>query len=70
MNNDKRTIGYWIKVSGFVTPGGDPVWQCSVCGKGRHVYGIEASTYNSDVSDHQWVACPNCGSLMEEQWDE
>lgn len=58
-------IGRWVKVSGFVTPGGDPVWQCSECGKGRHVYGIEHGTYGADVSDGQWLACPNCMAIME-----
>lgn len=57
--------GRWEKVRGYFTPGGDPVWQCSECGKGLHVYGIEAGTYGSDVADHQWVACPNCGARMD-----
>ena len=61
-----RKKGKWIKVGGFVTPGGDPVWRCSVCGKGRHVYGIEASSYAKDVSDHQWLSCPNCDAEMSE----
>lgn len=56
--------GKWIKVHGYVTPGGDPVWCCSECGKGTHVYGIEHGTYGADVSDGQWVACPNCGAIM------
>ena len=58
--------GHWVKLSGFVTPGGDPVWGCSECGKGVHVYGIEASTYGADVAGHQWVSCPNCGAIMDE----
>ena len=53
-------------VTGFCTPGGDPVWKCSECGKGMHVYGIEHGSYGSDIADHQWVACPNCGALMDE----
>ena len=57
--------GKWIKVHGFCTPGGDPVWACSECGKGVHVYGIEHGTYGADVSDGQWKACPNCGCIME-----
>jgi len=57
--------GRWIKARGsWCTPGGDPVWECSECGKGVHVYGIEHGTYGSDVSDGQWVACPNCGADM------
>ena len=56
---------HWEEVYGYVTPGGDPVWVCSNCGKGMHVWGVEASTYNRDISDsRQWVACPNCGAKM------
>ena len=63
--NEPR-YGEWINVGGFITPGGDPVWKCSECGKGRHVYGIEHASYGSDISDGQWVACPNCGAVMRE----
>ena len=75
MNNDliSRTeavepykVGHWVEVHGYATPGGDPVWACSECGKGIHVYGIEHGTYGADVSDGQWVSCPNCGTVMEE----
>lgn len=62
--------GHWVKVSGYCTPGGDPVWRCSECGKGVHVYGIEHGTYGADVSDGQWVACPNCGADMRGESDE
>lgn len=63
----ERKTGKWVKVGGYFTPGGDPVWKCSICGKGVHVYGIEASSYNRDYTDdHQWVACPNCGAIMED----
>lgn len=55
----------WKMVPGYCTPGGDPVWCCSRCGKGKHVYGIEHGTYGADVSDGQWVACPNCGAEMD-----
>lgn len=56
----------WVKASGsWFTPGGDPVWECFKCGKGKHVYGIEHGTYGSDVSDGQWVSCPNCGAKMD-----
>ena len=61
---------HWEEVYGYVTPGGDPVWVCSNCGKGMHVWGVEASTYNRDISDsHQWVACPNCGAKMDGKID-
>lgn len=60
----ERKWGRWIPVHGFCTPGGDPVWACSECGKGIHVYGIEHGTYGADVSDGQWKACPNCEAVM------
>ena len=57
--------GHWVKARGsWCTPGGDPVWECSECGKGVHVYGIEHGTYGSDIADGQWVSCPNCGAMM------
>ena len=66
---EKPRKGKWIRVGGYVTLGGDPVWRCSNCGKGKHVWGIEHNSYGADVADHQWVACPNCGIEMEgEQW--
>lgn len=58
--------GRWVKAKGaWCTPGGDPVWECSECGKGRHVYGIEHNTYGGAIADGQWVACPNCGAKMD-----
>ena len=67
LNNDfYLNTGQWVEVNGYVTPGGDPMWACSECGKGLHVYGIEHGTYGADVADHQWVACPNCGAIMME----
>lgn len=60
--------GNWVKARGsWCTPGGDPVWECSECGKGTHVYGIEHGTYGADIADGQWVACPNCGADMREE---
>lgn len=56
----------WIRVPGYATPGGDPVWRCSKCGKGIHVYGIEHGSYGADVADGQWKACPNCGRRIVE----
>ena len=66
----ERKTGKWVKVHGFCTPGGDPVWACSECGKGVHVYGIEHGTYGADVSDGQWKACPNCGAMMDGEEDD
>ena len=65
-NVQEVKTGRWVKAKGsWFTPGGDPVWECSECGKGMHVYGIEHGTYGSDVADGQWVSCPNCGAKME-----
>ena len=62
----ERKKGKWVKARGsWFTPGGDPVWECSECGKGTHVYGTEHGTYGHDVADGQWVSCPNCGAKME-----
>ena len=66
----KQKKGKWVSVGGYATPGGDPVWCCSECGKGLHVYGIEHETYGKDVADGQWVSCPNCGADMRGDADE
>ena len=60
----RRRTGKWQKLHGYATPGGDPVWCCSECGKGIHVWGVEHGSYGGDVADDQWAACPNCGALM------
>jgi len=61
--------GQWVKVYGYATPGGDPVWRCSECGKGIHTYGIEHGTYGANIADGQWVSCPNCGVKIDgEKW--
>lgn len=65
----ERPKGKWKKLHGYCTPGGDPVWCCSECGKGIHVYGIEHGSYGADTADHQWVACPNCGADMRGEED-
>lgn len=43
------------------TPGGDPLWVCSKCGKGEHVYGIENNDYKEE--------CPDCHSKMKYPWE-
>ena len=64
----ERKTGKWLKMIRFTSRSGDPVWCCSECGKGVHVFGIKHNTYNYDIAeDHQWVACPNCGALMLEE---
>lgn len=54
----------WVEDKSYlwVTPGGDAVWHCNVCGKGRHVYGVENIHERVDV-------CPDCGSLNKYPWE-
>lgn len=59
-----RKIGKWQKLYGHVIPGRSPVWCCSECGKGIHVFGIEPDSYNENIADHQWLSCPNCDAKM------
>lgn len=47
----------WVRVHGYATPGGDPVFKCGSCGGHEHVYGIE-HRYNRQV------ICPVCGKFM------
>ena len=61
----KQPVGKWIEAHGYCSPGGDPVWRCSECGKGVHAYGIEHGSYGANIASHQWVTCPNCGAVME-----
>lgn len=44
----------WVRVSGYATPGGDPVFKCGACGNHEHVYGVEHSFNRSAI-------CPVCG---------
>ena len=49
----------WVKDNShnWITPGGDPVWICPVCGGGWHVYGIENPRKQSE--------CKDCGAKIE-----
>lgn len=51
----KEIKGEWRIIHGVLTPGGDPCWVCSNCGKDEHVCGIE-TPYT------QHFICKNCGS--------
>ena len=58
------TVGRWKKHEGggFTTPGGDPVWECSVCGGDTHVMGVETT--------HNWHRrCKDCGSINRYPWE-
>lgn len=54
-------MGIWIKDTGWVTPGGDPVWICPNCGK-AHVYGIEHQ-------DNYRRVCEVCGQENRYPWE-
>lgn len=53
----------WVKVNGYVTAGGDSVWECPVCRKFRHVYGIEHM-------DNHLEYCPQCGAMLLYPWEK
>lgn len=55
--NCKRQKGKWIRVDGVVTAGGEPYYECSICGKGGHCIGVEHLRSHPNV-------CPNCGADM------
>lgn len=56
----------WIEVQGdFFTPGGDPLWECPVCGKGVHVYGVE----EFGIPDTHKDKCPECGEPLQYPWE-
>jgi hypothetical protein len=50
--------GQWLIVHGVFTPGGDPCWYCSNCGKDEHLFGIECP-------ENQHNICKNCRSHNE-----
>lgn len=52
----------WKQVHGLITPGGDPYWECPVCGEGGHLYGVECpKNYTHE--------CRNCGSKVIYPWE-
>lgn len=50
-------MNIWRKVRGAATPGGDPCWECPVCGGGHHVMGIETQNNFTNI-------CSNCGAIV------
>ena len=54
--------GRWVEVSGYMTPGGDPVYICSVCGKSEHVHGVE--------HPESRLMCHFCGSRNFYPWEK
>ena len=60
--NKDSIFGRWIKISGYCTAGGDPVYACSNCGGSEHVYGIEHRKRKT--------VCDNCGSINIYPYEE
>ena len=57
----------WIHAKGnYFTPGGDPLWQCPVCGSGLHVYGVEEEGLPGAKKDR----CPDCGQELKYPWED
>lgn len=56
-----KNHGRWVKVYGYATAGGDPVYKCSNCGLDEHCYGIE------HWEKHE--KCKNCGSKNIYPWE-
>ena len=50
----EKKLSEWIKVTGVMTPGGDPAYKCSHC-KSEFVFGIEQAI--KEPPDK----CPDCG---------
>lgn len=45
----------------LVTPGGDPVYECPICGY-RHIYGVEHTTMLEE--------CPQCKTKLKYPWQK
>ena len=49
----------WKQVKeNLVTPGGDPCWECPICGHSRHVYGVE------NINNPKYK-CEYCGKELK-----
>lgn len=51
--------GYWEKLKGLFTPGGDPLYRCPICKseESEHFHGVER------YSNRHY--CPTCGARLE-----
>lgn len=55
-------IRRWKEVHEVLTPGGDPVWECPVCGD-KHLYGVETPENHKNV-------CSSCGANVFYPWEK
>lgn len=51
----------WIKISGYATAGGDPVYECGNCHVANHAYGVE--------HPKKKLYCEVCGSRNIYPWE-
>lgn len=56
-------IGRWVKkdMTGYMTPGGTPMYACGKCGGSEHLHGAEYSKRK--------ILCDNCGRVNIYPWE-
>ncbi|MBR6705295.1 MAG: hypothetical protein IKI84_01265 [Clostridia bacterium] len=56
-------LSRWKEVRGdFLTPGGTPYFECSLCGGTGHLHGVEYSKRK--------MICDNCGAINIYPWEK
>lgn len=55
-------FGRWVEVHGYVTAGGDPVFECGHCHGSTHVHGVEHRKIK--------LLCDHCGRINIYPWEE
>ena len=61
---EQRKIGKWVEpedIHEYVTPGGTPYYQCSLCGGSGHLHGVEYPKRK--------LICDNCGAVNSYPWE-
>lgn len=58
------TMGRWVKEdsSGYVTPGGTPLYVCGKCGNSAHLHGVEYPKRK--------IMCDVCGRVNIYPWEQ
>lgn len=52
----------WVKAPGGITPGGTPMYVCSICGGSEHLYGVEYQ--------RRKMVCDECGCVNSYPWEK
>lgn len=55
-------LGKWRKVSGGMSPGGTPLYECGFCGGSEHLHGAECQ--------RRKVLCDRCGAVLTYPWEK